>query len=103
MPVQSVMVFVVLALAIARITGLIATDDITAPIRNRIVYRQGRVADRRGKIADLITCQWCVSIWVAAVLVVAAHLWSGHLWFSLIATGLACSQVTGMLSKLGRS
>jgi hypothetical protein len=98
------MVFVVLALATARITGLITTDGITAPIRNKVVYRQGRVADPRGGLlADFITCQWCVSVWVAAGVVAAAYFWSGHLWFWLVATGLAYSQVTGALSKLGRS
>lgn len=103
MPVLSIPVLVVLALATARITGLITADDITAPIRDRIAYRNGRRSDPRGVLADLATCQWCASVYVAAGVVASSWLWGSHLWLWLIALGLASSQVTGMLSKLGRS
>lgn len=60
--------------------------------------------ERRGRwaVAKLITCQWCASVWIAAA---AAPLvwWYGHnLWILVPATALAASQLTGMLSDLGR-
>lgn len=104
MPVISFwVVLVVLALATARITGLITSDDITADLRNRIIYRKGSVDHPRGLIADLIRCQWCVSIWVAIVVVTVAWFGHSHISLFLIALVLAFSQITGMLSKLGRS
>lgn len=46
-------------LAVHRATRLVTDDTITAPVRDRIV-------DRGGWPADLVTCPWCVSVWVAA-------------------------------------
>ena len=56
--------FGVLALgATGRITRLITSDTITAPLRARAarVIRE----ETRDAFATFITCPWCVSVWVA--------------------------------------
>lgn len=47
------------ALAVHRLTRLVTTDTITEGPRDALV-------DRGGRLADLITCPWCVSVWAAA-------------------------------------
>lgn len=99
---SSWVVLVVLALATARITGLVVSDDITAHVRNRVAYRNGNLAQLRPVVGKLVTCQWCASIWVSFLIVVLPWFVFGWTWLWLPFVGLAFSQVTGMLSDLGR-
>lgn len=54
--------FVVLVLAAYRITRLIAVDDLTAPLRDRV----------HGWLGELVTCPFCVGVWVSAAVVLFA-------------------------------
>ena len=96
-------VALVYALAVARVTGLVTVDEITRPAREAILRRLNE--HRRSHIAlgYLITCPWCASIWVAAGAVALALPWGTSLWLLAPALVLAASQVTGMVSDLGRS
>lgn len=47
-----------MALAVARVTRLVTTDDISAGWRARI---------RRPLLVRLVNCDWCVSVWIAAI------------------------------------
>lgn len=81
----------VAALAVYRLTRLVVADELTAPLRDRVVGRGGR-------LAYLVTCPWCISVWIAAgwvLLLVLLPL------VALVAgTVLALSAVAGLLSSL---
>ncbi len=95
-------VWVVYALAVARLTGLVTTDEITQPIRGSVLTRLDRLPRARYWIETLITCQWCASIWVAAPVAPLVVWHPTSAWLFVPAVALAMSQVTGMLSDLGR-
>lgn len=85
----------VLALAVHRVTRLLVADKITEPLRQRLgVTRDGTY---RPWLGYLVTCPWCVGMWVAAAGVPAAALlpWPWIAWPALAA---ACSTVTGLLA-----
>ena len=65
---------------IARITRLITDDYITGWLRAWIIGRFG--PDSR--TAYLVTCPWCMSLWVAGAVVPVAYYW-GHTQAFLIA------------------
>lgn len=91
--------WVVYVLTVARLTGLITADEITKKPRKAILRR----LDEDSEIGTLLTCQWCMSVWIAAVVVPVAALWGDRPLLLVPAGVLAASQVTGMLSDLGRS
>lgn len=87
----------VTALAVARVTRLVTTDYITAPIRQWAVLKLGTAS----KGAYLITCDWCTSLWIGAAAAPLAY-WHGQNWWYLIpAAALAYSHVTGLLAQFG--
>lgn len=96
-----VWVLAIYTLAAARLTGLITTDDITSTARDAVL-RSLPINKLGAALTDLLTCQWCVSIWVGAVVAPVAWWWADRPWFAVPAFALAASQVTGMLSMLGR-
>jgi len=105
--------WIVDALAIARLTRLVTSDVITEPARERLVcwtYRrhgdEGEApatgwVDFSGadpdapKLAKLVTCPWCVSVYLGAAVVVLRRWLPG---WHLIARGLAASEVAGLLA-----
>lgn len=66
------------ALAIARLTRLIAQDEITQPVREAVA----RLDDKHQsvvteKLAYLVSCTQCVSVWAAgAVLLGSRYRWA---------------------------
>jgi hypothetical protein len=100
MPVWALLV--VYALAVARITGLIAQDDLTAPLRRGLLARLPARPRLEHWVDDLISCPWCVSIWIAAPAAPLMWWYGSRPWVALPAIALAFSQTTGMLSRLGR-
>lgn len=87
--------FVLLALAVARLTVLIRSDRITRAPR----YFVARHVNQNGYIAYLMSCPWCISIWIAAAAAVAAHFW-WHQWvFQAVILALALSYVASMLAE----
>jgi hypothetical protein len=93
----------VYALAVARVTGLITTDTITESARNALIgWLDDRPRTLGAFVATLITCPWCASVWVAAVAAPLAWLWGYEPVLLVPALALAFSQVTGMISNLGR-
>lgn len=104
------------ALATHRLARLVASDTITQPVRDRLIMywyarrgdrqaRQGLPIDWTGralrdgpdapKLATLITCRWCSSIWCAFAVVIARRL-SPRAW-APVARLLAFSSVAGLL------
>jgi hypothetical protein len=82
--------FVADALAVARLSRLVTTDTITAHVRLGIAKRAHRVA-------LWLSCDWCVSVPIAAAVVVLT-VYTPGIW-QYAAFGLALSAVAGHLSE----
>lgn len=97
------LMLLIYALAVARVTGLIVSDSITEPVRDRIV---GWLDDRPGSagalIAELIQCPWCAGMWVSLIAAPLAWFLGDSPILLIPALALAFSQVTGMIAGVGR-
>lgn len=109
--------FVLMVLATYRLTRLVTTDDLTAPLRLRLAERYpahvGPVRDSNGRavagsatnvpsaIVVLVHCVWCMGIWVALGAALALH-FAGlcNSWTYVVLTWLAAATVVGFLSRL---
>lgn len=105
-------------LAAARLTRLVTTDTITAPLREKLIrwaYRsQPEMAPSWGGIhpwaelarvddgdppwpAKLVTCDWCAGVWVGFGVAVARLIAPGP--WALIARGLAIAQASAIVAS----
>lgn len=102
----------VFALAVARVTRFINEDKLAEGPRGRFIdwtwrkYRpgvpfNGRQYADEPKLAYLITCPWCASIYVAAPAAVIWWLWGDWPYAFIPALWLAFSQVAGLCAKIG--
>ena len=102
-------------MATARLTRLLTADRITEPARTAAQERlEAAWAARTGTILDpqattyrspaayVLSCPWCMSIWVAAGIVTALSI-GGHPPEHPILLTLAASTVAGLLAGLGDS
>lgn len=107
----SPLVLLIYTLAVARLTMVVTKDEISRPIRKGLVRRFCPEKQSHRLIVYLLGdaedgtadgCPWCVSIWIG--MLSAPLLWmaptSPYLHVPL--AGLAASQVTGMIFKIGR-
>lgn len=84
----------VAALATARLTRLITTDEILRAPRRRLLAR----LDHQGLWAYLVVCPWCISIYTGTA-IAGAGAWAGQWgWPWVLPLGLAFSYVTGFLA-----
>lgn len=79
------------ALSAYRLTRLVTADKITEPIRAWVEARGPR-------IGYLVTCDWCLSVWVAPVPAAAVVFWPDSNWVLVGLTALSASALTGLLS-----
>jgi Protein of unknown function (DUF1360) len=79
------------ALAAYRLTHLAVDDTITAPCRAWVLERWP------GWPLTLVTCSWCISIWIGGA-VVAATCFAPGIW-QYPALALAFSGVAGFLAE----
>ena len=89
------------ALAIARLTSLVAEDELTAPLRTAVEDWARRNPDSvlRDRLAYLTSCSRCVSVWAAGAVLIGQKTRAGR---PLVAV-LAGSQVArGILTVLDR-
>jgi hypothetical protein len=101
--VPDLLVLIVFALAAARITGLIVSDSITEPARDRLIgWLDDRPATLGSFIAALIQCPWCAGMWVSFVAAPVAWFWGDSPLTAIPALALAISQVIGMIASIGR-
>lgn len=94
---------VIYALTVARVTGLLISDTITELMRDRLIgWLDDRPRTLGSFVAGVLDCPWCAGMWVS--LAASPLVWFfGHSPFMLVpAIALAFSQVTGMISNLGR-
>lgn len=98
--------FALYALATARVTGLITADQLTAPARiwalDRLDHGPAPARGWRRQAAYLLTCAWCVSIYVGAATAIVWYTIGNHPVPVVLAALLAFSQITGMISNVGR-
>ncbi len=82
-------------LAVSRLTRLWQHDEVWPMPEARAAFL-ARVGDSRW--ADLESCPWCASVWIAAGVVLARHLFP-RTW-TVLARVLAGSEVAGHLAQL---
>lgn len=94
------------ALATARVTGILTQDQLTAPARvwalDRLDHGPAPAKGWRWQLSYLLTCAWCVSIYVGAGAAIVWYTIGNHPVPVVLAALLAFSQITGMISDLGR-
>jgi hypothetical protein len=100
-------IFIVYALATARLTALATGhDEITADWVLKLVEKINPAKLESGwrfKLAYGVGCMWCASVWLALLLTApAAYLIPTNPWAMVPAMALACSQISGMFSGWGR-
>ncbi len=97
MPGSSVL-YVVYALAFARLVVLITMDMITARIRDDFVT----ALKERGHnmLAYLMLCPWCVSIWLALPAAPVIYAYGKSPWLFVPALALALSAAAGALARV---
>lgn len=104
-------------LAAARLTRLVTTDTITAPLREKLIrwaYRSrpemtpswaatdqwaelARADDEAPWPAKLVICDWCAGVWVGFGVAVARLIAPGP--WALIARGLAIAQASAIVAS----
>lgn len=99
---MSVWELLVYLLAVTRLTGLIVEDEITDTPRQAILRHLSETKPTHVALAYLITCHWCVSLWVATVTALTVWAVGTPDWITVCGLALAGSQVAGMLATTGR-
>lgn len=94
---------VIYTLAVARVTGLVVSDTITEGARDALIgWLDNRPHTLGSFITSLIQCPWCASVWLALIAAPLVWFWGASPVMLIPAIALAFSQVTGMISNLGR-
>lgn len=78
-----------------RLTRLLTADYITKPIRTTVNRKWGD-----NKASYFVTCDWCVSFWMAWGPASLAVFWPTNRLVWLILLALTASAVTGLSSRL---
>jgi len=102
---------VLLGLAAARLTDIISTDQIMEWLRRPFVKmetteiaerevetRTGRGRGLKKVIGDLLSCPWCVGVWVAASLTYAYFLLPAVIWVFILI--MAIAEIGSLLQTL---
>ena len=103
--------FALLGLAAARLTDIISTDQIMEWLRRPFVKmetteiagrevetRTGRGRGLKKVIGDLLSCPWCVGVWVAASLTYAYYLMPSVIWVFILI--MAIAEIGSLLQTL---
>lgn len=90
--------WLLITLAVARITRLVTLDRILLFLRRWVVNKYGE----ESLISYLVHCSWCSSIWIAlpASIAWALLLLPLHLWWLALPSWFATSYLAGLLSQL---
>lgn len=90
------LIAMLLALGAAmRITRFITADYLADDFRGWVMRRFG--AD--SKLATLVECPWCVSIWATGSLFALAWAYGDRAWFVWPAAALTASQIIGLVAQ----
>ncbi|MEU9246764.1 hypothetical protein [Streptomyces sp. NPDC048385] len=77
-----------------RITRFVVKDTLAAGFRIWVADHFGEDS----KLAYLVTCSWCTSIWVAGGVTPLAYYLGGSLWIQIPAVALTLSYLSGVAS-----
>lgn len=117
---MTLVAFVLGFLLTLRLTRLVTTDKISAPLRDRLSlflapYRHGiydekthqlsvppktPIARAASFLADLTDCDWCTSLWIAAAVAPIAFAAGSSPAFVIVASVAAFSWLTGAATTL---
>jgi hypothetical protein len=94
----SSMLYAIYLLAFARMVLIITSDVITRKPRQRMID----ALEERGHpmAAYLLTCPWCVSIWLAIPAAPIIYAYGQHWWLFVPALVLALSAASGWLARV---
>ncbi|GAA3173109.1 hypothetical protein [Nonomuraea salmonea] len=81
--------------ATVRLTRLVTADVLTMPIRTYAADRWGEAS----RIAYLLSCPWCASMYVAPPVMATAHVWGGTVVWQVAAGALTASYLTGLAAE----
>jgi len=111
--------FLILSLAVFRISRLIVTDRISEPLRLRLLARfpssetvftepgpgrfwaeslDGWAVEHPHWLGELVSCMWCVSWWIS--LIVTVGWWAAPTVIVWLAAPFALSAVVGLLAEV---
>lgn len=76
---------------VVRVTRLLVVDQITYWLRARIVVKLGP----DNPVAYLVTCSWCLSVWIAAGIAALAYFYGDTRWWFLVALAGTASLLAG--------
>ncbi len=90
---------VLLSLCAFRIWRLLGKDDVTMPLRVKVVTKDRIIQEGgfRGWTFKLLTCEWCLGTWVSLALVTWDHFHPIPTWGLLLG---AASALVGFLGTL---
>ena len=97
------MIILLTLLAVARITRLITTDTLFETPRRWVLQglmTEGRARALRDKLAYLIVCDWCVSMYVGAAAAGAYAAWGETMPFMVVILALSGSYAAGFLASV---
>jgi hypothetical protein len=98
------MIIVLTVLAVARVTRFITSDVLFEAPRTwlirKLIDHEGEPSAIRGKIAYLIVCDWCASVYVGAAAAGAWYVWGESMPYMAVTLALAASYVTGYLASI---
>lgn len=92
---MSTLTAVLTAGLILRLTRLVVADQISHRARVWIVLKLGPTHP----VAVLVTCTWCMSVWIAAAVCAAAYWWDDTRWWTLAALAATASLLAGWSSR----
>lgn len=94
----SSLLYAIYLLAFARLVLLVTSDVITRKPRQRMID----ALEERGHemVAYLVTCPWCVSVWLAIPAAPIIYAYGHHWWLFLPALVLALSGAAGALARV---
>lgn len=85
--------FLLVTLAVARLTKLVIDDRITLPIRSWIVAKNGE----NGWFTFLVHCPWCAGMWISMAVAPLWYFFGTTPWFVIPCMILALSQAAATL------
>lgn len=107
----SALVLLLYTLAVARLTTIITTDEISRPARKALT-RRFNPTKRLHRMAVYLLgdaedgtangCPWCLSIWVGALTAPIVWTFPSSPYTLVPLMALTASQVTGMIFRIGR-
>lgn len=96
---MSVVSLLLITLATARLTRLVTSDVLTQPPREWLVrWLTAREGVFWNKLAYLLVCDWCASVYVGGAVAGAWYAWGENIAFMTVTAALSASYAAGFLA-----